>query len=122
MTRTVQLTVNSVNDAPELSSFVDETITVNSSLGPILFTLADVDDTVASLTVTAESSNTSLVPNANITIEGTGAERTLSLTPVAGQIGTTTITVTVDDGEDSFEQTFVVTVVNNKLYLPLVGK
>lgn len=122
VTRTVQLTVNAVNDAPELSSFVDETITINSTLGPILFTLTDVDDSVNNLTVTAESSNTALVPNANITIEGTGAERTLTLTPAAGQTGTTTITVTVDDGEDSFEQTFVVTVVNNKLYLPVVGK
>ena len=121
-TRTVALTVNAVNDAPELSAFMDETINVNSTLGPILFTVADIDDTAANLTVTAESSNTTLVPNANISIVGTGSERTLSLTPAVGQTGTTTITVTVDDGEDTFERTFVVTVVNNKLYLPLVGK
>jgi hypothetical protein len=122
VTRTVALTVNAVNDAPELSAFMDETINVNSTLGPILFTVADIDDAAANLTVTAESSNTTLVPNANISIVGTGSERTLSLTPAAGQTGTTTITVTVDDGEDTFERTFVVTVVNNKLYLPLVGK
>ena len=60
--------------------------------------------------MTATSSNVALVPNANIVLSGTGAERTLTVTPAANQAGTATITVTVSDGTASTPQTFTVTV------------
>ena len=53
----------------------------------------------ASITsVTATSSNTTLVPNnpANISISGSGSSRTLHISPVANASGTSTITVTVN--------------------------
>jgi hypothetical protein len=54
------------------------------------------DDTGALInSVTATSSNTTLVPNVNLTITGSGGSRNLQITPAANQSGTTTITVTV---------------------------
>ena len=54
------------------------------------------DDTGSLInTVTATSSNTTLVPNANLVVSGSGGSRNLQITPAAGQSGTTTITITV---------------------------
>jgi hypothetical protein len=41
------------------------------------------------------SSNTTLVPNANILFGGSGANRTVTITPASGQLGMTNITLTV---------------------------
>lgn len=62
----------------------------------VAFTINDVETAVDNLTVTATSSNTSVVPNANLTLTGTGASRNLKITPVG--VGYSTITVTVSDG------------------------
>ncbi|HEY4423043.1 MAG TPA: tandem-95 repeat protein [Pyrinomonadaceae bacterium] len=54
------------------------------------------DDTGSLIaTVVATSSNTTLVPNANLLITGSGGSRNLQITPAASQSGTTTITITV---------------------------
>ncbi len=58
------------------------------------------------LVVSATSSNSTLVPNANIVLGGTGTDRTIAITPAAGQSGTTTITVTVSDGISTSSDTF----------------
>jgi hypothetical protein len=62
------------------------------------------------LTVTASSSNPALVPSANIVVGGSGVSRTVTVTPVANQTGTATITVTGGDGFSTASDTFVVTV------------
>ena len=50
------------------------------------------------------------MPNANIVFGGTGANRTVTVTPAANQTGTTTITLTVSDGTATATDTFGVTV------------
>ena len=50
------------------------------------------------LTLTASSSNQSVVADAGLVFSGTGGSRTLAISPVANASGSTTITVTVDDG------------------------
>jgi endonuclease/exonuclease/phosphatase family metal-dependent hydrolase len=62
------------------------------------------------LTVTASSSNTTLIPNSNIVVSGTGTSRTVTVTPVVNQTGTATITITGGDGTSTATDTFVVTV------------
>ena len=63
------------------------------------------------LTLSATSSNATLVPNANITFGGgTGANRNVVITPAAGESGTATITVTVSDGALTASTNFVLTV------------
>ncbi|NDH86605.1 hypothetical protein EBY67_06095, partial [bacterium] len=62
------------------------------------------------LTVTASSSDPTLVPNANIVVSGSGVSRTVTVTPAANQTGTATITVTGGDGVSTASDTFVLTV------------
>lgn len=81
-----------------LSGVVGDASDPGQSLG-VDFTIADVDTPVGSLTVTATSSNQTVVPNANLNLTGTGASRNLKITPAA--TGYSTITVTVNDGSSS---------------------
>src|SRR5262249_45803931 len=78
--------------------------------GAIAFTVSDAETAPGSLTVTGSSNNTSLVPNANIVFGGSGANRTVTVTPAANQNGTATITVNVSDGLASGSDTFLLTV------------
>ena len=64
----------------------------------------------ANLQLSAASSNLVLVPNRNIVFGGYGANRTVTVTPAAGQTGSATITVTVNDGPNNTSTSFVVTV------------
>ncbi|MBE2215019.1 MAG: immunoglobulin domain-containing protein, partial [Opitutaceae bacterium] len=104
------LTVSAVNDTPTISNIADRTIGQDTGTGSIAFTIGDVETSTSSLSLTASSSNTSLVSNASIAFGGSGANRTVAITPAAGQSGTTTITVTVSDGTASASDTFVLTV------------
>jgi hypothetical protein len=107
---TFVLTVRSVDDPPIITPILDQWIPVNSTTGPISFTIGDVDTAVSSLTVAATSSNSALVPNANIAITGSGATRALSIAPIAAQMGTTIVTVSVTDGSASTTESFRLTV------------
>jgi hypothetical protein len=107
---TVTLTVTPVNDPPTISDVVNQTTQQNIATAAIPFTVGDVDNDVATLTVTGSSNNTTLLPDANITFGGSGANRTVTLTPAAGQSGTATITLTVSDGALTATDTFTVTV------------
>jgi uncharacterized repeat protein (TIGR01451 family) len=53
-----------------------------------------------------------LVPNTNLAVGGSGASRTLTVTPAANQSGTATITVTVSDGVATATDTLVLTVLD----------
>ena len=107
---TVSITVTPVNDAPIVSGIPDQTIPVNSTTGPIAFTVDDIDDGPAGLTVVASSDNAALTPPGSITISGSGANRTITITPAGGQTGSATISVTVSDSAASTGTTFNLTV------------
>ncbi|MEI7900519.1 MAG: LamG-like jellyroll fold domain-containing protein, partial [bacterium] len=109
-TDTFVLTVNAVNDAPVISAIADQSVNTNQPAGPIAFTVSDAETPAASLTVTGYSSNTVLVPDANIVLGGGGGNRTVTVTPASGQTGTATITLTVSDGLLNANETFVLTV------------
>jgi hypothetical protein len=104
------LTANAVNDAPTISNIADRTINQNSSTGPISFTVGDAETAAGSLQVSGTSLNPTLVPNGNIAFGGSGANRTVTVTPAANQTGTATITVTVSDGSLTASDSFVLTV------------
>jgi hypothetical protein len=104
------LTVTAVNDAPTISNIADVTTTQNTATSALAFTVGDLETAAASLTLSASSSNPTLVPVANIVFGGSGANRTVTVTPATGQSGTATLTVTVSDGTLTASDTFVVTV------------
>ena len=63
------------------------------------------------MTVIATSSNTNLVPNENLTLYNIDdTTQALTIIPVDGQSGTSTITISVDNGVNSTSTTFLLTV------------
>jgi len=63
--------VNAVNQPPTISTIPNQSVTTNTPVGPISFTIGDFETPAPSLLVSAVSSNTNLVPNANIALSGT---------------------------------------------------
>jgi hypothetical protein len=121
-TAIVTVTVTPVNDAPTISNVSDLTVTIGASTGPITFTIGDVESGGA-LTVTANSSNPLLVPNGSIVLGGNSVTRTATITPAANQSGQVTITLTVSDGSGgSAQDSFVLTVVALRVYLPFIAR
>jgi hypothetical protein len=92
--------VQTVSGVPSISGLVDVSIPANSNTGPMPFLVSDAVTPATSLVVTATSGNTTLVPNspANLTLAGTDTNRTLTVTPAAGEQGTANIDVVVTDG------------------------
>ena len=102
--------VTPVNDPPTISRIVAQTINEDTSTGPLSLAVGDLDTPIGNLTVSAQSNNQSLVPNAGILIGLGGENRTITVTPAADQTGSALITVTVSDGTESASQEFLVTV------------
>ncbi|MDQ3157499.1 MAG: fibronectin type III domain-containing protein [Actinomycetota bacterium] len=67
-------------------------------------TLADGDTDPAGLTVTAHSSNQGVIPDANVTVDGTGLTRTVSYMPTGRGRSTITFTVTDDNANTGSAQ------------------
>ncbi|MFY9586596.1 MAG: Ig-like domain-containing protein [Actinomycetota bacterium] len=95
---TVTMHVTPVNDPPTVAVTGGRCQSDTSASATLMLTVGDVDSPPGSLTLTAASSNTALIPNANLVLGGSGADRTLSLSGVPRRTGTATITVTVSDG------------------------
>ncbi|MBC5846495.1 putative Ig domain-containing protein, partial [Flavobacterium kayseriense] len=106
----VSITVTA-NTSPIISVISNQSTCPNTTVTDLAFTVSDAETSAAILTVTAISSNTDLLPNGNILFGGSDALRTISLTPALGQSGTSTVVVTVDDGQGGREiSTFTFTV------------
>ena len=99
------------NTAPAISEIRSLRTNRNTATAPIALTVSDAETPAGQLNVTPTSSNQTLVPNGNIVLGGSGANRTVTVTPAAGQTGTATITLTVTDGLISQIERFVLTVV-----------
>lgn len=97
---------------PTITAISNVTINEDTATSSIGFTVGDAETNVASLVVTASSSNTTLVPNTNgaLNLSGSGASRTLVVTPTGNRFGSATITVTVSDGAQTATRTFTLTV------------
>ncbi len=98
------------NNPPSITGIADQTISRNGIAGPLNFTIGDVETAIASLVLSSNSSNTNLVPTANIVMAGSGANRTVTITPLTNQVGSTTITLGVFDGSMTTNTSFIVNV------------
>ncbi|HEX2852909.1 MAG TPA: immunoglobulin domain-containing protein [Opitutaceae bacterium] len=103
-------TISGGAQPPTISGISNQSATAGIATPAIGFTVADVDTSVSALTLSGSSSNPTLIPNAAISFGGSGASRTVTLLPAAGQTGTATITVTVSDGALTASTNFLVTV------------
>lgn len=77
---------------------LDDQILQSDTPAVIDVAILDNDTAIAALTVTATSSNPSVITNAGLVSSGSGRLRQLTITPVSASNGSSTITVTVSDG------------------------
>ncbi len=113
ITKTFTVTVNPVNQPPTLNSI--NSLTLNENAGAQTVNLSGISSggENQTLTVTAVSSNTGLIPNPSVNYASPNATGSLAFTPLANASGSSIVTVTVNDGGASnniVTKTFTVTV------------
>ena len=107
--------VKLTNQPPTLNTLADLTINENASLQTVNLSGISSGATNESqtLTITASSGNTGLIPTPTVTYTSPDATGSITFAPVAYASGSATITVTVNDGGTSnniISRTFAVTV------------
>jgi hypothetical protein len=105
----VEITVSGANQPPNLSAIPNQSTTVGVGIS-VNFTVGDPESSPGGLGVSASSSATTVVPDSGLVLGGTGANRTLTITPAPGQTGTASILLTVSDGALTATRNFSVTV------------
>lgn len=100
-----------VNENPTITSIADKTTPEDTAL-TVDFVISDPNSTASSLNVNITSSDQSLVPDSNITLDtSTPSNPSITIDPSADQTGSTTISITVTDGEGgSASRSFTLTV------------
>jgi autotransporter-associated beta strand protein len=93
------------NLVPQITTITNQKTGSGTSTVAAWFGVWDAETAAGSLALSATSSNPTLLPNSNITFGGSGADRTVTLTPAANQFGTANVTVTVADAQGQTAQT-----------------
>jgi hypothetical protein len=99
-TATVSITVTPVNDVPVMDQLANITIDQDSSAQTVALSgISPGPNEIQALTITAESSNPSLIPAPRINYSDPSTVGSLTFAPVAGLSGSAVITVTLNDGQ-----------------------
>ncbi len=85
------------NGEPTITQINDLAIPESTTTGALPFTIGDFETPANQLQITVTSSNTTLLPLANLVLGGSGANRTIQATPVPGLFGSSMVTLTVAD-------------------------
>ncbi|HEU0012010.1 MAG TPA: tandem-95 repeat protein [Verrucomicrobiae bacterium] len=104
------------NTLPTISIITNQITAEDTPTAAIPFTIRDAETPAANLTLSATSSNLTLLPNANITLVDAGTNRTITLTPAPNQSGDAAVTLTVTDaafGSSNLTFTLTVNAVND---------
>ncbi|KPA09634.1 hypothetical protein MHK_010163, partial [Candidatus Magnetomorum sp. HK-1] len=110
-TEVFNLTVDSVNDAPSISSIADQTISEDITISSIDFTVSDIETAGCDHSINIQSSDTNLIPIENITYSCSADVFSLSIAPASNQNGSSNITITAtDDGGLNATEVFTLTV------------
>ena len=93
----VTVTDPSVNTPPTMTNLTNVTTLVGELIPLRSFVVGDAETAPGSLSVQVASSNLALVPSSGLVLGGSGANRTLKITPAPNATGVTTISVWVRD-------------------------
>ncbi len=97
--------------APSISAIPNQITQLNTPTPAIPFTVGDAESSASSLIVSNTTSNPSLI--VNVAFGGSGANRTVTVTPQTGQTGVATVAVYVSDGINVTSTNFVLTISPN---------
>ena len=98
--------------APTIVGLANQTLPQDTSTPVLTFQVGDADSGVNAVTVTATSSDPSIVPAAGLVLGGSGANRTLQITPAPEAFGNATITIRAVDPDGLFAQQMIGVTVN----------
>ncbi len=84
-------------------------------LPDLQFSVFDAETSVENLIITASSSNIALLPLSNITINGSGANRTIVCAPIFGEYGSSQVAITVTDGDGATATTTFTYIINHTM-------
>ncbi|MCS7089205.1 MAG: hypothetical protein RMN51_10825 [Verrucomicrobiota bacterium] len=93
--------VHTPGGPPTITTIPDQYIAAGTSTGPLPFEVEDVETPADQLLVMVQSDNVQVVPNQpqHLHVQGTGRQRTLTVSPVPGREGLVTIRLTVRDAD-----------------------
>jgi len=92
------LSITPVNDLPFISKIVSQSTSEDVNISGISFSIVDLDSNLScSSSVTAASSNSTLLPLSSIQMTGEAPNCVLNLAPEPNQFGTAVITLTLTD-------------------------
>lgn len=95
---------------PTMSDIADQSAVSGTASPALGFAIGDAETPAANLTVTATSGNVALIPQGGLVLGGSGDSRNLAITPLANVTGAVTVTVSVSDGTQTAQDTFIVTI------------
>ena len=98
--------------APTITGLANQTLPQDTSTPVLTFQVGDADSGAANLTVTATSSDATLIPATGLVLGGSGASRTLQITPAAEAIGMAMITIRAVDPDGLAAQQAIGVTVN----------
>lgn len=111
---TATVNVIAVNDPPTISPIEDQIVQAGNLTNPIVFTIEDLDNPFAEISVTSMVSGVNppgLVSVEDIRFSGSNATRTIQIPTRPDLTGTATIAVVVSDGELTSIESFRLTVI-----------
>lgn len=101
------------NTAPSITAVANQSGISGQATTPVSVTVGDAESNPATLAVIATSSDQVTVPDSSIVVSGTGAARSITITPPAGLATTTPVTITLMSSDGiltSTPATFTLTV------------
>jgi hypothetical protein len=99
-----------VYGTPVLGSIANTSGLINTDSDPIALTVSDDDTVLADLDFTVTSSNQSVVNDGGISLGIVSGIQYITISPETDATGSSTITVSVSDGANTAQRTFVYTV------------
>lgn len=98
--------------APTITGLANQTLPQDTTTPVLNFQVSDPDSGTNGLTITATSSDPTIIPAAGIVLGGSGANRTLQITPAPEVFGNAMITIRAVDSDGLFAQQVIGVTVN----------
>ena len=106
---TFTITIGASNDPPTISEIAAQSTEEDTPI-TIDITVEDTETIADELLLTVKSHNTELISDTDMSVSGSGKNRTITIIPLHNTHGETTLTVSVSDGTSSTEQHVKITI------------